>query len=172
MYRTFTVMKKMISIFTLILCFSCNDGDFEVPAFEFTETINHCGSFILYKTNAKKTEAFILTIPSESFKEVEKETYTLKLSSTIFVTYRAFDSAFTENYFCSAIPPTKPKVINELFAKNGEVIITTTKEVNTSKSTTYNHEIILSDIVLKKEKNENKITFKKYNFGTFSIRKP
>lgn len=166
-------MKKIVFLFIISFCFSCSDGDFKVPAFEFTDTLNQCGDFILYKTNTKKTEAFILTIPSTSFKTTEKEeTYTVKLSISTFVTYRAFDAAFENSYFCNNIPPTKPNVINELTANNGEIKIVTTKTSDTnSKTSTYKHAITLIDLVLKNADGENKITFKEYDFGSFTTKK-
>ena len=106
-------MKKIIILFIAITLFSCNDGDFDVPAFEFTDTVNSCGEYLLYKLNTEKTEAIIISLtPTQLGTTAGEKTFTI--SSTLKVTYRLFDEAIGTPYFCQEIPPAKPIVLKEL----------------------------------------------------------
>ena len=46
-------MKKLILLFLVFSLVSCNDGDFDIPAFEFTEAISSCGEYVLFKKNSE-----------------------------------------------------------------------------------------------------------------------
>ena len=104
--------------------FSCNDGDFDVPAFEFTETVKSCGEYLLYKTSDGNTEAIALNLAPTDLPTIEGEAEKT-LSSSKNVTYRIFDDKIDDNYFCQSIPPLTPQILKELVAEGGTLVITT-----------------------------------------------
>ena len=77
-------MKK---IFILILClslWSCDDGDLDIPAFEFEEQVYGCdlkdGTYTLFKMGV--AEAIIVTLPDDVFKnEVTTEPFEILVSA-------------------------------------------------------------------------------------------
>jgi hypothetical protein len=117
-------MKKLITLFIAFTLFSCNDGDFDIPAFEFTETVNSCGEYLLYKTNTEGTEVLMLSLTNTQLGATEGEK-TYSISTTLKVTYRIFDEKITDSYFCQEIPPATPLVLKELEANEGTLIINT-----------------------------------------------
>jgi hypothetical protein len=85
-------MKKIIGLFLIFLfILSCNDGDFDVPSFDFDEqTVQNCGDLVLFKIN--ESEAIVFSINENNsnntfFKqEMSNETFDLtniSISSTI-----------------------------------------------------------------------------------------
>ncbi|NLP56965.1 hypothetical protein [Lutibacter sp. B1] len=168
-------MKKLVILFLLFTIAACNDGDFDVPAFDFTENLNKCGEYVLYRANTDKTEALILTL-----KEGHLTTDSFNVSNNITLTYRVFDESFGTNYFCQSIPPSSPKVLKELKAdSNTSVNIIETVETEIRIDTlstgvkidtivTSSYEINFTDMVLKNDQND-KIYYESYDFGTFEI---
>lgn len=157
-------MKKIIGVLLLLSFLSCNDGDFDVPAFEFTETIGDCGG-VLYILSQDKTEALILTIDESRFDEnVGEESYLL--SGTIKLTYRIFSDGLGNDYFCNDIPPSEPDVLKELVAYEGSVVIVTNEEVDSNGNITgYNYDISFSEIMF--EDGNERIFFESFQFGNY-----
>jgi hypothetical protein len=158
-------MKKLVTLIILAVFTSCNDGDFDVPAFEFSETVSSCGEYLLYVTNSSKTEALILNLTTNEINEIEG-TNSFSISSTITITYRIFEDAIGTSYFCQTIPPSSPNVIKELVADSGSVNITTTLTTE-EDSNIYTYDISMSDLLFF-DGNE-RIFFETLNFGTFTI---
>lgn len=158
-------MKKLLTLFIAFTLFSCNDGDFNVPDFEFEDTINGCWDHqVLYITSASDTEAMVMTlINGELGTEVGTESFSV--SSTREVAYRIFNEGIDNNYFCQAIPPTTPIVVKELNAESGTINITTSEILDDDNLVTgYNYVITLSDLLFV-ETNGNQIFFESFEFG-------
>ncbi|MDP3312118.1 hypothetical protein [Lutibacter sp.] len=155
------MMKKIIFLFTIFTITSCNDGDFDVPAFEFTETVSTCGQYIFYKTNTEKTETLVIKLSST---EIAKTvgTKSFPISTPIIVTYRLFDAAIGSDYFCQSIPPAKPLVIKELIATSGIINIVTSET-----TTGYSYAITITDLLFLDAK--DRIFYQSFPFGTGTI---
>ena len=131
-------MKKSILVlfFSIGLLSACNDGDFDVPAFEFTEELKTCGEYVLYKTSESNTEAIIMTLTSTSLPSAAGEK-TLDVTSSNSVTYRIFSEAIGTDYFCQDIPPIEPSILKELSASDGTIIIITEEILSNGTLTGY-----------------------------------
>lgn len=128
-----------LSFITLLLV-SCNDGDVIVSNFDFTDQkVELCrtaqvGSpqnvkYVFYKINKDTKEALaveFVTTDSILQKPSGKIPYKIKISGgDSKVSYRMFDGELPANYFCSAIPPGTPKVIEEYVSTEGTITIST-----------------------------------------------
>ena len=125
-------MKKLGLLVLLVLIGSCDDGDFNVPSFNFDDvSINDCGNLVLHKINSSGTEALILKLNQDNtdnifFKTaVVDQTLSVSESGQNSMSYRIFDGKVTSSYFCQDIPVTTPIVTSE-WAGNGELIINNT----------------------------------------------
>ncbi len=159
-------MKKILTLVLVFMLTSCNDGDFDVPSFEFTEPVNNCNEYLLYITNTNSTEVLVLTLTSEQLGTTpgEKE---YSISSTISAIYRIFDEGISTDYFCQAIPPTTPKVLKELVANSGTLHINTIEKETDGTVTGYDYEITFSDLLF--DDGTERIFFENFEFGTFTI---
>jgi len=160
------LMKKLLILFLAFTLNACSDGDFDVPAFEFTETVNKCGEYVLYITSTEKTEVLVLTLPPTAIGSTP--TVTLPISATVTATYRIFDKAIGTTYFCQAIPPLEPKIIKELKADGGTINITTTEVLTDTIVTGYSHEITISKLSFNDGK--ERIYFENFDFGTLTVK--
>jgi len=161
------LMKKLLILFLAFTLNSCNDGDFDVPAFEFTETVNKCGEYILYKTNTSKTEVIVLTLPPTALGKTPK-VQEIPVSTTAIVTYRIFDKGIGTTYFCQNIPPIEPKILKDLKADGGTINITTSEVLKDSIVTGYSHEITISKLSFNDGK--ERIFFENFDFGNLTIK--
>lgn len=160
-------MKKLITLIIAISLLSCNDGDFDVPEFEFTETVKTCGEYIIYRTNTEETEVIILNLDPSDLGTVEgvKE---VNLSTSVTINYRIFDDAIGDNYFCQDIPPSTPTILKDLSAESGTVNITTTAIKSSSEEITgYNYSITVSHLLFNDTK--ERIFFETFDFGELKI---
>lgn len=155
-------MKKFITLFLALSLLSCNDGDFDVPAFEFTSDVGSCGEYLLYITNSNNTEVLILTLSPSNLGTIEGESAIEILSSSKNVIYRIFDKGIEDSYFCQDIPPSFPNVEKELIAESGIINITTTEISNG-----YEYSITISDLLFNDV--DERIFFENFNFGDFIV---
>ena len=154
-------MKKLIVLFLAFSLFSCNDGDFDVPVFEFTDTVNSCGEYILYVSNSDDTEVLVLSLNTTHIdNKLGDATYSI--SSSLEVTYRIFEDGIGTDYFCQSIPPITPIVVKELTAESGTINITTAETSNG-----YTYTITISDLLF--NDNEERILFETFDFGIFTV---
>lgn len=160
-------MKKLFTLFIALLFFSCNDGDFDTPEFEFTDDIKSCDTYVLYVTNSNSTETLVMTlVAGELSNTVGEKSYVV--SSTRKIMYRLFDKGISTNYFCQEIPPTSPKVLSELNAESGNIIINTSEIYDNDQVLTgYSYEISISDLLFI-DGNE-RIYYESFPFGTFEV---
>ncbi len=128
-------MKKIVTLCTLFSLLSCDDGNFNVPEFNFDDDINSCGDLLLSKING--TEVLIVELAEDNTStdnaffttEREDETFTLSETGSNTVVYRTFDASPTTSYFCQNIPPTTPNIVNEWIG-TGTLQVTTTLSID------------------------------------------
>lgn len=142
------------SIITMLfagLFFSCGDNDLEIETINFNDVaLQFCTA---PRTNAKNvlfkindTESLILELQSGVLGQgVIGDT--IVIESTVpaqsQLTYRIFSAKGTKDYFCNDIPPMEPKVLEEVQAEGGMVIIETAMGADSSH---FAHTIRLSGI--------------------------
>ena len=105
-------MKKLLIFFLCVGFWSCDDGDLDIPAFEFEEEVYNCevkeNSYTLFRLGV--SEGIIVTLPSDVFKlEVTIAPIEVAITSKNVV-YRTFSSAVSPSYFCNDIPPVTPTI--------------------------------------------------------------
>lgn len=158
-------MKKITIILLALVLNSCNDGRFNVPSFNFTTTVNSCGTYVLYITNTDKTEVLSLILSSNEINQTAgTKTYTI--SNILPVNYRILDSAIGTSYFCQSIPPSSPNVLKDLNATSGQINITTTAIISNSVITGYTYQISFINLLF--NDGTSKIFYETFNFGTFT----
>lgn len=163
-------MYKIFSIFLLLSLFACDDGNFEVPSFEFDTVVNTCGTYVFYRTNTAKTEAFILQLDEADIPQ-EETTSTIPISAAN-CSYRIFDAAVESTYFCSDVPPVTPAVSRNWEAVAGSnnlinINATSIIDEDTAEIIGFEYEIVLNNLVL--ESNDEQIIYETYPFGSVSI---
>lgn len=154
-------MKKILSLLTVfIVLLSCKDGVLEVPAFTFDTAIHECGTYTLHRRNADNTKAIVLTLQADDLPNTVGVT---NLSSSgRSVLYRIFDGAISDSYFCGAIPPATPRVIEE-WNGNAFSVKIDTQEDTTTTPTSYVHTITLEDLVIERDGVQE--IFQEFYFG-------
>ena len=135
-------MKRKISttyylyiLISLVVFSSCDDGDVAVESFDFEDqSLLYCDnnqSILFYVRNSSGTEAVLvdLTVNLTNLLSAGVLSYELA-GNTNNVAYRIFDTSADPDYFCSAIPPTRPMVIDELIATSGraEMLVVVNKD--------------------------------------------
>ena|SRR5690554_712065 len=125
-------MKRFVVFlwFTLLL-HGCSDGDIIVSNFNFEnsdlQTCGDIGNYVFYKQNNQVFESLSLRLgTTDSIYKLEGgKTYDLSGSNS-FVNYRTYDGPLPNNYFCSSIPPSSPKVNSDYIATSGtaQIIVT------------------------------------------------
>ncbi|MDN3594608.1 hypothetical protein [Zunongwangia endophytica] len=121
-------MKKTLGLLSLIiLLYSCDDGDIVVTDFAIENaTLNVCGleQKVIYATNNDGVyESLSLVLNASGtindsvsnllITDVREDEYTFSLSSSNRLIYRIYDGAIANDYFCSNVPPSQPKVLQE-----------------------------------------------------------
>ena len=160
-------MKKLFTLVIMLLFISCSDGDFEVPAFEFTKDILSCNDYFLFKTSDSKTETIFIAFTNTQFASlVGEESYSV--SSSLPVTYRIFNDEIGADYFCQTVPPTTPTVLKELNAEGGSIVIITSEILDTNDAITgYTYDISFKSLLFMDD--NERIFFETLDFGTFTI---
>lgn len=166
-------MKKLIAFLLCISILSCDDGDIDIPAFEFEDTVYNCAvrsnNYTLFRLGI--AEGIILTLPESNFKEEEtEETIKIPITDTNVI-YRTFSDEVSSAYFCSDIPPTEPTILSNWTGVSGAsnfILIDTFEELNDLDEVIgYVHEINFQN--LKVEKGSEYLAFEEGTFGDFEI---
>lgn len=153
-------MGKYFFLIPLIgMLFSCGDGDLQIDTIDFDNvSVQFCtapqvsAKNILFKINGD--EALIMELQSGVLNNgVVGETVTTEsaVPGQTQITYRIFSDDVSKNYFCDAIPPVTPTVIEEIEAEDGTVFIETMADAD---STNFVHTISLSGISFVNSKGE------------------
>jgi hypothetical protein len=119
----------------LIIFMACDDGDVAVQSFDFEDQpLSYCDSdqsILFYVRNSSGTEAVLadLTVNLNNLLNPGILNYDLA-GNTNNATYRIFDAAAEPEYFCSAIPPTSPNVVEQYTAISGraELLVVVSKD--------------------------------------------
>lgn len=166
-------MKKNIFLLFSLIILSCSDGDLTIETLDFDSvSIQNCetattATEIFFKINS--TEALILDLESGVLDNGNSVTDTVTTESSISsqsqLTYRIFSENVSSNYFCDAIPPSTPIVIEEIEAEEGLVLI---KSIANADSTAFNHKIELSGVTLINANGERITDLSISEFGEFS----
>ncbi len=159
-------MKRILTLILVLFLTSCNDGDFDVPAFEFTENVSSCNEYLLYISNSNNMEVLILPLTSTQLGTTTGEkSYTIP--GTVSVIYRIFEEEFGVDYFCQSIPPSIPKVLKELIAAGGTLNINTLEKETDGIVTSYEYVITISDLLF--DDGKERIFFENFDYGTFTL---
>lgn len=121
-------MKKILVILSVFFLGSCDDGDIIVTSFDFEEqTLQTCTDFdfVYFKINPDNNETLALQFSTTLPFQTEQGERQISLSSSNQVTYRRFNSNVTASYFCNAIPPTEPTVVEEFTSNVGDITLVT-----------------------------------------------
>jgi hypothetical protein len=159
-------MKRFLIIMMIINAVACNDGDMDVPSFEFEQTIHFCGSYVLYRNNSTSTEALILHLSPADFSGTTVTT--IPLAADV-CSYRIFDAAFDQDYFCSDIPPVTPVVTRVWYAEPGEdnYLEIIPANTGTEENPVYTYHLIMHNLVLTNE--EEQMIFNTYDYGEITL---
>lgn len=168
-------MKKLLVLLIFIsLLNSCDDGNMQVESFDFSAAkTEECSvgttDFFIYKITGN--EALIIKVSEELFENaIGKDSATIGTNATVI--YRLYDGPVSVNTLCSPIPASNPKVIEEWNATGGKVNIvtntvkTTNETTGSSRITSFNHNITLTDITFNTGNGEQRnsiIPFGVYN---------
>ena len=129
-------MKRLLALVTAVIISSCDDGDLTLEQLNFDGSAveTPCGELLLFKIGESRKESLMIELQGEStsiFNTLpasgNTRQYTIN-NSTVKALYRIFDGDVDRNYFCNAIPPTQPLVIEEWYATGGTVEIVTALE--------------------------------------------
>lgn len=172
-------MRKIIVFFGLLLLLNaCDDGDFTIESFDFTNaTTNSCNSgesgFFIYKISDNET--LILQLPEASFVNTITplgEPRIISINSTNKVIYRLYNGSLSNNVICTTIPPANPTVTKEWNALSGNIEISTSvnkqvdENTNATEITGYTHTIVLRNVNFDTG-NGNQQLFTELVFGDF-----
>ena len=80
--------------------------------------------------------------------------------------YRLFDGTVSSSYFCDAIPPLTPVVIEEIPVQSGEVLVFTTRSA--TDTTRFEHTIRLKNTSFVNEAGERLTNIAVEEFGSFT----
>lgn len=148
---------------------SCSDGDLQIERIDFDGVaLQACGTptietELLFKVNG--SEALILDLQSGILKnEVSGDTLESPIPSQSRLIYRIFSQNVSPAYFCDAIPPVTPTVVEEVPAESGSVLIFTSR--NPSDTTRFEHQIWFDNVSFVNEARERLTNLTVDEFGT------
>ncbi|MEP0132766.1 MAG: hypothetical protein ABJJ25_11175 [Eudoraea sp.] len=167
-------MKRVFLIFIFCFFSSCDDGDLIIETIDFNDvSITFCestttiNSTLFFKLNT--AEALVLELQSGILKnEVSADTIKSAIPGQSQLIYRTFSDNISKNYFCDAVPPVTPTVVEEYEGEGGEVFITTVQ--SESDTTIYEHKIELSGISLVNEEGLRITDLRINDFGTITTK--
>jgi hypothetical protein len=167
-------MKRFFFLLLFGLVCSCNDGDLQIETIDFDEiSIQTCestittASTVFFKISGE--EALILELQSGLLKnEVSPDTLISSFPAQSNLVYRIFTGTVNKSYFCDAIPPSEPLVLEEIEAVSGEVLVSTLQ--NPTDTTLFEHTILLRNVTLLNAQGERITDTSINDFGTVSTK--
>lgn len=160
--------KRIPFMLMAALALSCSDGELQIESLDFDSVaIDQCGSVsvdteIFFKINGD--QALILDLGSPRLPE-ESGVQSFSVPSQVDIIYRIFDGSPNNAYFCSDIPPTSPRVNEEIEASEGTVTIITTPNADGIR---LDHAITFEEITLINGAGERITDLTINDFGTVS----
>jgi hypothetical protein len=135
MKRKLPIIHFLSLLLGLSIIAACDDGDVAVQSFDFEDQpLAYCDSdqsILFYVRNSSGTEAVLadLTVNLNNLLNPGIISYDLA-GNTNNATYRIFDASAGPEYFCSAIPPTSPNVVEQYTAVSGraELLVVVNKD--------------------------------------------
>ena len=164
-------MKNKFFILILLLLISCQDSTLIVDNINFSSSsLQFCSSnsenLIFFKIKESESLILILSDPLPNQDGIS----TRYFDSYTYLVYRKYDGNINKNYFCSQLTPANPKLITELTAENGEIVINTSISLNSEGEINYiSYNILISNLILKNENGEiliqDNLDFGNYGFS-------
>ena len=166
-------MKKLITFFLCISILSCDDGDLDIPAFDFEKIVYGCeikdNNYTLFRLGIAET--IIVTLSKTDLKEQETEDPIKVPITAENVIYRTFSDQISQDYFCKDVPPIEPRILSNWTGVSGNdnnIIIVTVKVFDSKNNITgYKHTITFEN--LKVQKDDLYLAFEEGVFGDYII---
>ncbi len=162
-------MKERIAIFLLLATAACSGGDLQIDTIDFeAASVQYCGTVstdtrVFFKLNDR--EALILQLASGLLRnEASDGAIESNIPGASQLTYRIFNGDVGSGYFCDAIPPAEPGVLEDLQADAGTVRIVTVQSA--SDTTQFEHTITLQGVSFVNSKGERLTNLSVENFGS------
>ena len=167
-------MKKLLlSLCSIALLNSCDDGDLTLETINFDSAIaQECSlNNVVYKINGN--QLLLIEIPATSLpfeNKIGDKTFAINASNKVI--YRGYNNTVSSASICSTIPPASPSVTEEWNAIAGTISIQTTAIYSAANSLTgaikiskYRHAITFNNITFAKP-NGNQV-YETFVFGDF-----
>lgn len=162
-------MKRPIALLMLLATVACSSGDLQIDTIDFeSASVQACGTVstdtqLFFKLNDR--EALILQLaPGLLRNEPSDGAIESNIPGASQLTYRIFDGDIDSGYFCDAIPPAAPGVVEDLEAEAGKVRIVTVQSA--SDTTRFEHAITLQGVTFVNSKGERLTNLLVEDFGT------
>ncbi|MGB5404729.1 hypothetical protein [Robiginitalea sp.] len=163
-------MRKGIFILLFLGLMGCSDGELQIETIDFDEVdLNFCGTAttqteLFFKLN--EFDALILNLDNGLIRnEASTDTLRSAIPGGSQVRYRLFDATVSSAYFCDAVPPITPGVVEEIPGQAGEVLIFTRR--NETDTTQFEHVIRLKNVSFVNEAGERLTNISVDDFGSF-----
>ena len=150
---------------------ACSDGELQIENIDFDDVaLKVCGTpttdtQLLFKL--KESEALILDLQSGLLRnEVTGDTLESPIPSQSELIYRIFTEDVKDSYFCDAVPPVVPKVVEEIPSEAGTVLIYTSQ--NPSDTTKFEHQIWFENVSFVNAAGERLTKLTVDQFGTLT----
>ena len=150
---------------------ACSDGELQIENIDFDDVaLKVCGTpttdtQLLFKL--KESEALILDLQSGLLRnEVTGDTLESPIPSQSQLIYRIFTEDVKDSYFCDAVPPVVPKVVEEIPSEAGTVLIYTSQ--NPSDTTKFEHQIWFENVSFVNAAGERLTKLTVDQFGTLT----
>ena len=148
---------------------SCSDGELQIETIDFDDVaLDFCGTpttetELLFKL--QESEALILNLQSGLLQnEVSGDTLESPIPAQSQLIYRILSEDVDDSYFCDAIPPVVPSVVEEIPAETGTVFVLTLQ--NPNDTTQFNHQIWFKDVSFVNQAGERLTNLTVDEFGT------
>ena len=164
-------MKKAFAFLLSLVLWGCSAGDLQIEVIDFNEAaIQNCGTLsietdLFFKLSG--TEALILELADGLLlNQASDGEIVSAIPGASQLTYRIFSEDVSSGYFCDAIPPATPTVIEEILADEGEVRVTTVQDPN--DSTRFEHTIRLAGVSFVNSAGERLTNLSVEDYGTLT----
>ena len=164
-------MKERIALFLLLVLAACSNGDLQIEAIDFESApVQYCGTVstdtqLFFKLN--KQEALVLQLAAGLLRNENSDgAIESAIPGASKLTYRIFNGDVASGYFCDAIPPAEPGVLENLEAEAGTVRIVTAQDA--SDTTKFEHTITLQGVTFVNSKGERLTNLSVENFGSIT----